>query len=298
MRVMKHRLLPLACAAAVSLGSLDSCDMFELGCRDDMVSAKVEVCLSDSQPAATRSSVADTEEFEYAMRNMVLFQFLPDGTLYRSYYFPTLEGNLAVQGRSGVTYTFLGLMNMGDMTALFPVGTDRFDVEQYEHYCDSRPDLSSGCPMSCLGASMTMSSRGGVLTLVFTRLVARYDFRLDCGNLRHGSFEVTSLNLRQAPTKVMPFLPPSIVIDTCDTYDGDYAIAPDLKALKDGHAVPFYVLENSQGTLLEGNTDPWEKVPSQLGDIGAVCTYLELKGTYTENSGKLKAQHTYRISMY
>lgn len=295
MRIMKNSLFAVVGAAAAVLASLNSCDMFEIGCGDDMSSASVEVRVSDVQHLETRSSVFDTEEFEGAMRNMVLFQFSPDETLYRSYYFPTLDGRLAVQGRSGVTYHFLGLMNMGDVTGLFPVGTDRFDVEQYAYYCDSQPDLSSGCPMSCLGSSMTMTSKGGVLSLLFTRLVARYDFRLDCSSLRHGVFEVTSLTLRQAPSMVMPFLPPSIVIDTSDISDGDYAIASDLNALKSGKAVPFYVLENSQGTLLEGNTDPWAKIPSQLGDIGDACTYVELKGTYTENGGKLKASHTYRM---
>lgn len=286
----------LLSALAVTAGTLQSCSLIEDADTESESVAEVEVSIRDMSHPSTRSCAGDdTASYENAMRNMALFQFTPDGTLYRSYYYPSLGGRISVQGRSGTGYTFLGLMNMGDMTGDYPVGTSRSEVERLVLHHQARPDMQSGCPMSCTDASMTMSSRGGVLSMVFTRLVARYDFRLDCSRLRHGSFEITSLDLRQAPVTATPLLPQSRATSRDEVQDGDYATASNLSALRSGRSVPFYVLENAQGTLLPGNTDPWSKVPSQLGSLGGLCTYIEMKGTYTDSSGGLRAAHTYRM---
>lgn len=296
MQIKLYPFLRLTGMAAVLSAALASCDICEFDSVHSMSSASVEIRIDGLHGSVTRSCVGDdTASYENVMKNMSLFQFTPDGTLYRSYYFPSPDGSLYVQGRSGVRYSFLGLMNMGDMTGEYPAGTPRSEVERYVLHRQARPDMSSGCPMSCLDASMSMSSRGGVLSLVFTRLAARYDFRLDCSHLRYGSFEVSSLDLRQAPTMVMPFLPPSRITLQNETEDGDYATVSNLSALRNGQSVPFYVLENAQGTLLPGNTDPWAKVPSSLGSLGGLCTYIELKGTYKDKTGALRATHTYRM---
>ena len=55
--------------------------------------------------------------------------------------------------------------------------------------------------------------------------------------------------------------------------------------------------ENRQGVLLPGNTDPWKKeyFDPSVAEVAALCSYLEVKGSYRDRSGGLQARHTYRM---
>lgn len=277
---------------------ISSCDMMEIDTGRRMATASLELEVSGMRDPSTRSSVGDEagiKAFETTMHDLALFQFSPDGTLFRSYYYPSLGGKLSVQGRSGVSYRFVAMANMGDMTTAFPQGTSFSEVEQYAYHCGAVPDMNAGCPMACLDAVYAMSGDDGVLRLVLTRLMARYDLRLDCSRLKYGSFDVTSLKLCQAPNVVTPLLPSSMAMGLNDTAEGDYATASNLSALRSGKAVPFYVLENAQGVLLENNKDPWSKVPSEIGEQSVTCTYIEIQGSYKDKTGRLTAVHIYRM---
>lgn len=282
----------------LSLIALVSCDIAELNFHGAEMEVPVNVTVLDLQDVPTRSSVggqADILAFEGAMNNMTLFQFTPDGTLYHSYYFPSLQGRLSVQGRKGVRYHFMAVMNMGDVTGWLDENATEAVLDSMTYEYGSLPDRLPGCPMSCLDAGVTMSDREPVLNLVFTRLMSRFDLKIDCSHLGHGSFAVTSLQLCQAPSSVQPLAPVSRAVSAEDVADGDYALRNDLAALNSGGTVPFYILENAQGTLLSGNTDPWAKVPSSVGAPAETCTYIELKGIYTDRTGRMQAEHTYRM---
>lgn len=281
-----------------ALFSFTSCDIMELHFPGDEVTAEVQVSILGADGHATRSSVGTGDAltgFENAMNNMTLFQFSDDGALVHSYYYPTLKGNLSVQGHSGRKYQFRAVMNIGDASPWLQKGDSVAKLEKMSYEYGSLPDALSGCPMVCMDADLTMTTRGSVLSLVFTRLMSRYDLRLDCSRVTHGRFEPLSLRMYHAPLFVLPLAQSSAPSSTDEVTDGDYATTDDIDALRRGDFVPFYVMENAQGTLLSGNTDPWAKVPSSIGVSAETCTYIELKGIYSDNTGKMQAEHTYRM---
>lgn len=70
-----------------------------------------------------------------------------------------------------------------------------------------------------------------------------------------------------------------------DHINGDFASDFDIQTLNLGGQVLFYVPENLQGNLLEGNKDPYEKNHETLcGRVGNAiadrCTYLELTASF------------------
>lgn len=291
-------MIRLVCSMLLFAAAILSCDIAELDFHGKECEASILVTIDGPDDIYTRSSVGGTDaiqKFENSMNNMTLFQFSADGRLYRSYYFPSLQGNLSIQGRSGKTYTFKAVMNMGDVTGWMHPGDLMDCLADMTYEYGELPDPMVGCPMSCLDASVTMIPKGGTLTLVFTRLMSRYDLRIDLSHLSHGSFEINSLELLQAPSFLRPLARSSHAICDDEVTSGDYATVDNIKALSQGSFVPFFVLENAQGTLLSGNTDPWAKVPSSVGVPAETCTYIELKGIYTDRTGRMQAEHTYRM---
>lgn len=292
------RMIRLVCSMLLFAAAILSCDIAELDFHGKECEASILVTIDGPDDIYTRSSVGGTDaiqKFENSMNNMTLFQFSADGRLYRSYYFPSLQGNLSIQGRSGKTYTFKAVMNMGDVTGWMHPGDLMDCLADMTYEYGELPDPMVGCPMSCLDASVTMIPKGGTLTLVFTRLMSRYDLRIDLSHLSHGSFEINSLELLQAPSFLRPLARSSHAICDDEVTSGDYATVDNIKALSQGSFVPFFVLENAQGTLLSGNTDPWAKVPSSIGSHGSTCTYVELTGTYRDRTGLLQSSCTYRM---
>ena len=62
-----------------------------------------------------------------------------------------------------------------------------------------------------------------------------------------------------------------------DEAAADVLTAEDINALNDGQTVSLYFIENVQGELLPGNTDPKLKIPSSLPeDVAHCCTYIEI----------------------
>lgn len=151
--------------------------------------------------------------------------------------------------------------------------------------------MTSGSPVSvsCVGESASVE-------IPMTRLAARLNFRIDTSDLMYGRFAVTSVRLRQAAGRIGIFQSGNTA-DNLSVVDGDYASSDDLDALNSGREARFYMLENLQGNLLPGNDDPWQKEYGNalLGNKRNCCTYLEVDGGYTDNTGALKAAHKYRM---
>lgn len=164
----------------------------------------------------------------------------------------------------------------------------------------SETELHGKAPMATAsGVAFTVPQAGttGEVGLVLKRLLAKYNFRVDCSALQFGSFAVESVRVRQAARRINAFLSDSAVSAADQVADGDYASANDLDRLNAGNPVCFYLPENAQGTLLPGNTDPWRKeyFEPSLAQFAGLCTYLEVKGHYRDHSGGLDATHTYRM---
>ncbi|MBO4465710.1 MAG: DUF4906 domain-containing protein [Bacteroidales bacterium] len=128
------------------------------------------------------------------------------------------------------------------------------------------------------GRQMVAGASQTPLELPLTRLFARYILRLD-NNLEKCDYQITSVEVLQQAAAVRPFAAASAA---ASTIRGDTATAADLTALNNGRSAVFYIPENCQGVLLPGNSDPWEKVPSNIPAAKrTLCTYLHIEGEWT-----------------
>ncbi|MBQ9463398.1 MAG: DUF4906 domain-containing protein [Bacteroidales bacterium] len=150
---------------------------------------------------------------------------------------------------------------------------------------------SEGLPMSGR-VRFIPGSASSVVDVALTRLLARLDLSVDTSGMQHGTIFFTSATVRQMNT-VCPFFGEGRASDGTDVCDGDLSKVSDISSLNWGRPISFYVMENKQGSILRGNTDPERKVPDEVEAAGGnpdLCTYIELRGIYTDLSGYLKGE--------
>lgn len=314
MNIMKrlNQSIILAAASLLLVTSAASCLKEETPSEDNggttTMTAVASVGKSDDGTKSSIVSDSGSYAFERSLRNVTLFQFR-DGVLDSSYYATGNGGTIYIDvtGDTGASYVFYALGNCGDLTDSHARGTSLRDFLSSTEirYNDPVADIASGgIPMFCGGSTVSGGqwdgvpvtfSEGSSFALTFIRLTARFNFALDTHSLKYGTFEPTSLVLAQSPKCIVPFAAASAPSLASDFTSGDHSSSDDLTTLSSGLSVPFYMLENARGTLLPGNSDPWSKVPSNITSESGKCTYLELKGTYSDHSGGLKAEHTYRM---
>ena len=154
---------------------------------------------------------------------------------------------------------------------------------------------ASGIPMfnGPDGQEIILLENSGPVTITLTRMLARVDLKVDTKLLEtQNLFSVRSVSIYNAVNSYYPFSP-SVRQEHKGRieYSFDTASSSDISALNRGGTISLYAFENMQGTLLPGNTDPWKKVPSSLGDAGDYCSYLEVDCTYGHSGNEV----TYRM---
>ena len=175
-------------------------------------------------------------------------------------------------------YNIYATANLPELSEV-PLEEDDFVKEVYSVSYDSMQE--NGIPMCgkvTLDASAFVT---GMATIDLTRLITRVAFSVDKSNLATSALTITSVKLCQTTSQVSPFgrsfKPDKDGIEKV----GDMASEQDLALINAGEAAWLYCLENRQGVLLPGNTDPWLKEPSMLHEAADVCTYLEVCAEYT-----------------
>ena len=178
----------------------------------------------------------------------------------------------------GRAYNFYALANISGFSP--PVSETELNAMKYE--MDSIGTVGSVLPMSW---SMIECLVEGTMCvqMCLERLVAKIVLSIDndIDNL-----EVVGVTLKQAPFVVSPFVSGGSRAEGHEVADGDYASVEDLATLNAGESISFYMLENMQGTVLMGNEDPMQKVPSSMSEMAAACSYIEVKCRFTPNSDK------------
>lgn len=193
----------------------------------------------------------------------------------------------------GHTFDILVLANAGDVT---PAATYTEAVAGLTYVCDGLEDWNrQGLPMAGM-TSVTVRPNMGDILVDLTRLVAKLRLSIDISSLQHGSIEFYSIKVRQM-NRVCPFYADGMAASPADVCDGDIASSADLAGLNadgsGGYSADFYLLENLQGVLLPGNTNPDSKNPDRLRAVGAnpaLCTYLEVLGSYSGSSGQVTGE--------
>lgn len=254
----------------------------------------VNLAIDGAEETDTKSVVTVSES---GIADITLFIF-QNGKCSEAIYATPANGKLEIISEKGYASDAIidvyGVLNMGDRRSAVPEGSSPSALADLRYSMSNIADLNSnGFPMS---GSVSNAPVGTPFTLHMRRLTAKYGFKINT-NLKYGTFTVTSLQFINAARYTYPFVEQCKATSTSDVYAsaGDYATAANVNNLNNGIGVVFYALENCQGTLLPSNKDPWQKIPSNISAKKDLCTYIEVKGTYTDNSGGLKATHTYRM---
>ena len=230
----------------------------------------VEFVISTTDTTKTRSSIA-VSDTKVADINIYAYY---DGMLEASVYEKSPQ-TVSLSLMNGRTYNLYALSNMGEIEG--PVSEDELIAMDYS--IKSISDMSGGLPMSWSQKSFRVSGSTPKASVTLMRLVSRIRFSIDKSAL--DGLSVTAVQLKQGALRATPFISASKAASSSEVGDGDYATSSDISSLNSGNTVTFYALENCQGVLLPNNKEASSKVPEEIADKSALCTYLEMTASFS-----------------
>ena len=230
----------------------------------------VEFVISTTDTTETRSSIT-VSDTKVADINIYAYY---DGMLEASAYEKSPQ-SVSLSLMNGRKYNLYALSNMGEVDG--PVSEDELIAMDYSMKAIS--DMAGGLPMSWSQKNFTVSGSAPKASVTLGRLVSRVRFSIDKSAL--DGLSVTAVQLKQGALRVTPFISGSKAASTSEVGDGDYATNSDITSLNSGNTVTFYALENCQGVLLPNNKEASSKVPEEIADKSALCTYLEMTASFS-----------------
>ncbi|MBQ2485976.1 MAG: DUF4906 domain-containing protein, partial [Candidatus Methanomethylophilus sp.] len=241
--------------------------------------AQVTVNIVPDGYADTRSSFTWDEE---DIRDIQIVVTDADGEIHDVLYSDSPYG-LHFTGQVGRPYRLWAAANLGGTVEAGSLE----DFTQAVRFVTKAGIERSGIPMfSDGGYDITLAEGENHADIPLTRMMARVDFNIDTGSLeRPYAFSVRSVTIFSPVDAYTPFDGDVRKEGDADSAPGfDSASARDISLLNNGGTIRLYAFENMQGTLLPGNTDPWKKVPSSIGDNAPLCTYIEAVCSYTTDT--------------
>ena len=236
------------------------------GVQSEAVTVRCEVTAG----TPTRSSIDADED---ALEDINLYAYC-DGKLEAMLYTQSPE-DIRIKLYKGRTYNMYALANMGEVEA--PISEE--DMKDHRYSVGSLREIEGAFPMAWMKEGFTIEGSSPFLGISLERLLARISFSIDRSEL--DDFQVTAIKLRQGALGVYPFREDSRAESASDVADGDWASASDLSTVNAGGEIAFYALENRQGVLMPGNSDPCSKTPDGIPDNSELCTYLEMTSSYS-----------------
>ena len=235
-------------------------------------SVRVGIEYDSYDRAGTKSSYPWDES---EIRDIQLFITDSDGVIVQSIY-SRGASDLEFTGTVGKDYLIYAAANIGKelTTEYIP---DQAGFEDAVIFGDI-PD--AGIPM-LIEEPVRINVKQGdnPVTVKMVRMMARIDLILDRSLLSNkDGFHVRKATLHDAALSV----------------DNDSTCADDIDILDDGGVISLYAYENLQGTLLPGNKDPWQKVPSNISGSAEKCSFIEMECSYDIN-GVSSDNITYRM---
>ena len=237
-----------------------------MGVQSEAVTVRCEVTAG----TPTRSSIDADED---ALEDINLYAYC-DGKLEAMLYTQSPE-DIRMKLYKGRTYNMYALANMGEVEA--PISEE--DMKDHRYSVGSLREIEGAFPMAWMKEGFTIEGSSPFLGISLERLLARISFSIDRSEL--DDFQVTAIKLRQGALGVYPFREESRAESASDVADGDWASASDLSTVTAGGEIAFYALENRQGVLMPGNSDPCSKTPDGIPDNSELCTYLEMTSSYS-----------------
>lgn len=251
---------------------LSDCPNYNGNQRDSIETkaVPVEFSIAAGDSTKTRSSISASET---AVEDLNIYAYY-NGTLETSAFIEA-PSSFKLELINGRKYNLYVLANMGEIE---PPHQEN-EMSGYCYSIKSVSDISGSFPMAWEYPAYTVSGSSPKVSISLERLISRIRFSIDKSSI--DDFSVTAVKLCQGALKMYPFSSGSKAESTSDVGDGDYATSSDLSTLNSGGTVTFYTLENCQGVLLPGNTDPESKNPEEISDQSLLCTYLEMTASYS-----------------
>ena len=283
----KTQYLLSAASAAIltfvtSCASLSTEDTYVVD-REASGTSRLEIRISGKSD--TRSSISPDEK---GIQDICVMAYNDkDGrltTIQTGAYADDIDMELA----SG-TYNIYVTANMGEFNA----PADESQISSTAYIMESFSEMGNALPMCWKGKVVLKPGETTTISADMSRLVSKVGLNVETGGLK--GLEITSVRLCQGAKMLKPFMEGgSRISDPVHAVNGDYATETDLRKLKSGETVYFYVTENCQGVLLPGNVDPWSKVPDRIGNKAKLCTYVEMVARWND-SADYEGTVTYRF---
>ena len=213
--------------------------------------------------------------------DLCLFVYDSDGVLSASEYFEdTLPESIFLQIAKGAC-KLMCLANCGDLTSnpLFNAISGCYGYKYRISSPDGISDSKGAVPMA-FESSWFIPEEVDCVHIIMQRCIAGIQLHLDNGSLgTGGNFRASAIRIHNLPSSVTPFSPENKVSTEEVLNDCDSVSVTELENFNDGGSVSFYMLENMQGRLLEGNTLQSDKYFSEGDPRADICTYIEIEGT-------------------
>ena len=266
-------------AAALFLAAFPACVKYEeMVPGSEMPGCPFPIKIYVDDPmmmSGTRSSFTDYEMGRLTDVNVFVYR---EGKLleeYSSYHKDASDVMLSIPAGTE-EYDIYMLGNVGKVEA--PERQD--DISGIRHVVDDYGEFrNSGVPVAGVFAGYR---RGDMAEFPLKRLVGQFDIRMSA-SADKADYQVKDIRVMNCARDVYPFSESTAAtMFLCPPpYDGetgcDMLTDDDVEALNAGKAVSLYFVENLQGELLPGNTDPKVKIPSSLPSaVAERCTYVEI----------------------
>ena len=198
--------------------------------------------------------------------------------------------------------------NVSEAMLMFPVGTDGFNIymlgnvgrvsappyeyrlQDVRHVVEDYAGFREhGVPVAGI---FTDYRRGDPAEFPLKRLAGKFNIRMT-DSAADAEYVIKDVRVMNCARDVYPFSCDSKAVmftgglQYADRASGDMLTRSDIDALNTGGTVSLYFLENLQGELLPGNTDPKKKIPSSLPDgVAGRCTYVEVTADVTTSAAR------------
>lgn len=224
----------------------------------------------EGEQVQTKSSYSSSALTKVSNVNIYIYR---DGEIVEQKYFSSASGIQVTFPNNTDTYNVYMLANIGQKSA----PEEESDLSDMVYsFTDYGIFERQGFPMA---NSFLDYIPGSQVSFKLKRLIGMYSISMEKSS-DVVDYKIKSMQMKNCARDIYPFgtAPATQFLES-----GDFLSSADLSTLNAGGSVNIYFLENRQGELLPGNTDPKQKIPDNLPNrtIAGRCTYLQMMADVT-----------------
>lgn len=248
----------------------------QLNDAGDTFPVTVEVANPQVLPYGTKSSYTSEDLNKITNLHIVVYH---EGTLLQEYcrYFSPVENVRMTFPGDKDGFNIYMVANMGEIDA----PENESDMSTFMYLVSSYDDFQRvGFPMANVFNNYT---KGSQTRFTVKRFVGQYDVTVGI-SAADAEYTVKDMLIYNCALDIYPFATTDIPATRFKTLPdgtrapGDHLSSADITKANNGETISLYFLENLQGELMPGNTDPKKKVPDNIDPptLRDNCTYIEV----------------------